>query len=48
MSELGSVERDYRTIRPDVRFGEALAVRGEDVADAEPAVHAWLIRIGLI
>jgi hypothetical protein len=28
--------------------GEGLAVRGEEVADAEPAVAEWLRRIGLL
>ncbi|MEV4627385.1 hypothetical protein AB0J90_13950 [Micromonospora sp. NPDC049523] len=29
-------------------IGEGLAVRGEEVADAEPAVEAWLRRVGLL
>jgi flavodoxin len=48
VSGLGSVERDYAASCRGATFGEALAVRGEEVADAGPAVEAWLRRIGLL
>lgn len=48
MSGLGTTERDYAASCPGARLGEGLAVRGEEVADAEPAVDAWLRRIGLL
>ena len=48
VSGLGSVERDYAASCRGAAFGEALAVRGEEVADADPAVEAWLRRIGLL
>ncbi|MET8150863.1 flavodoxin [Actinoplanes sp. NPDC049668] len=48
MSGLGSTERDYAASCPGAKLGEGLAVRGEEVADAEPAVAAWLRRIGLL
>ena len=48
MSGLGTTERDYAASCPAATLGEGLAVRGEDVADAGPAVQAWLRRIGLL
>jgi FMN-dependent NADH-azoreductase len=48
MSGLGSTERDYAASCPGATLGEGLAVRGEDVNDAGPAVESWLRRIGLI
>ncbi|MFC7535564.1 flavodoxin [Actinoplanes sp. GCM10030250] len=48
MSGLGTTERDYTASCPGARLGEGLAVRGEEVADAEPAVEAWLRRVGLL
>ncbi|KAB1138670.1 flavodoxin [Micromonospora sp. DT46] len=48
MSGLGTTERDYAVSCPGATLGEGLAVRGEDVADASPAVEAWLRRIGLL
>jgi len=48
MSGLGTTERDYAASCPGARLGEGLAVRGEEVADAQPAVEAWLSRIGLL
>lgn len=48
MSGLGTTERDYAASCPGARLGEGLAVRGEEVAGAEPAVAAWLRRIGLL
>jgi flavodoxin len=48
MSGLGTTERDYAASCPGATLGEGLAVRGEDVNDAGPAVESWLRRIGLI
>ena len=48
MSGLGTTERDYAASCRGATFGEALAVRGEEVAGAGPAVEAWLRRIGLL
>jgi flavodoxin len=48
MSGLGTTERDYAASCPGATVGEGLAVRGEQAADAEPAVEAWLRRIGLL
>ncbi|WP_285474120.1 flavodoxin [Actinoplanes sp. NBRC 101535] len=48
MSGLGNTERDYAASCPTAELGEGLAVRGEEAADAQPAVEAWLRRIGLL
>ncbi|MET3421276.1 flavodoxin [Actinoplanes tereljensis] len=48
MSGLGNTERDYAASCPGAKLGEGLAVRGEEVADAEPGVEAWLRRTGLL
>jgi hypothetical protein len=48
MSGLGNTERDYAASCPGAKLGVGLAVRGEEVGDAEPAVEAWLRRIGLL
>ena len=48
MSGLGTTDRDYAASCPGATLGESLAVRGEQAADAEPAVEAWLRRIGLL
>ncbi|RLP85380.1 flavodoxin [Micromonospora sp. CV4] len=48
MSGLGTTERDYAATCPGATLGEGLAVRGEEVADAEPDVTDWLRRIGLL
>ncbi|MFI7547482.1 flavodoxin [Actinoplanes sp. NPDC049599] len=48
MSGLGTTERDYTASCPGAKLGEGLAVRGEEVAAAGPAVEAWLRRIGLL
>jgi flavodoxin len=48
MSGLGTTERDYAASCPGATLGEGLAVRGEEAADAGPAVEAWLRRIGLL
>jgi flavodoxin len=48
MSGLGTTERDYTASCPGATLGEGLAIRGEEVAAAQPAVEAWLRRIGLL
>jgi len=48
MSGLGTTERDYTATCPGATLGEGLAVRGEEVAGAGPAVESWLRRIGLL
>jgi flavodoxin len=48
MSGLGTTERDYTASCPGATLGEGLAVRGEEAADAGPAVESWLRRIGLL
>ncbi|HEY6592983.1 MAG TPA: flavodoxin [Asanoa sp.] len=48
MSGLGTTERDYTSSCPGATLGEGLAVRGEEAADAGPAVQSWLSRIGLL
>ena len=44
MSGLGTTERDYAASCRGVALGEGLAVQGEEVGDAGPAVEAWLRR----
>ena len=48
MSGLGTTERDYTRSCRGATIGEGLAVRGETVRDAGPAVKAWLRRAGLL
>jgi FMN-dependent NADH-azoreductase len=48
MSGLGTTERNYATSCRGATLGEGLAVRGEEAADAGPAVESWLRRIRLI
>ena len=48
MSGIGSTERDYATSCPGSLIGEGLAVRGEEVNEAETEVDAWLQLIGLL
>ncbi|XVV10174.1 flavodoxin [Actinoplanes sp. CA-131856] len=48
MSGLGTTERDYAASCRGAKMGEGIAVRGEEVADAQPAVEDWLRRIGLL
>jgi len=47
MSGLGSSLRDYARSCPGATIREGLAVRGEEVRDAGPAVEAWVRRTGL-
>jgi len=48
MSGLGTAEDDYAASCPGARFGPGLAVRGERVRSAGPAVDSWLGRAGLL
>ncbi|MFC4006895.1 flavodoxin [Nonomuraea purpurea] len=48
MSGLGTTERDYAASCPGATLGEGLAVRGEEVADADAEVESWLRRVGLL
>jgi flavodoxin len=48
MSGLGTTEGDYARSCPGATIGEGLAVRGEEVRDAGPALEAWLRRTGLL
>ncbi|MFD1537822.1 flavodoxin [Nonomuraea guangzhouensis] len=47
MSGLGTTEADYAASCPGAALGQGLAVRGEQVTDAGPAIDAWLRRTGL-
>ncbi|MFL0395156.1 flavodoxin [Streptomyces albus] len=47
MSGLGTTERDYAASCPGATIAEGLAVRGEEVKDADTEVEAWLRRTGL-
>ncbi|MGH8571462.1 MAG: flavodoxin [Gammaproteobacteria bacterium] len=48
LSSLGTTERDYAASCPGATLREGLAVRGEAVADAGPAIESRLRRIGLL
>lgn len=48
MSGLGNTVRDYGRSCPGATIGEGLAVRGEEVRDAEADVESWLQRLGLL
>ncbi|MEV6174178.1 flavodoxin [Streptomyces sp. NPDC051954] len=48
MSRLGKTERDYAASCPGATIGEGLAVRGEEVREADAQVRAWLRRIGVL
>jgi flavodoxin len=45
VSGLGRTMEVYRQLAPGAVLGEGLAVRGEEAADAGPAVDEWLGRI---
>ncbi|MGW5634274.1 flavodoxin [Streptomyces sp. NPDC003832] len=47
MSGLGTTERDYDSSCPGAIIAEGLAVRGEEVKDADAEVETWLRRIEL-
>jgi flavodoxin len=48
MSGLGTTERDYTRSCQGATQGEGLAVLGEEVKDAGPAIEAWLRRTRLL
>jgi flavodoxin len=48
MSGLGTTARDYAASCPGATIAEGLAVRGEEVNEAEAAVQAWLQRLRLL
>lgn len=48
MSGLGTTERDYAASCPGATIGAGLAVRGEEVREAEADVASWLRRVGLL
>jgi Flavodoxin len=48
MSGLGRTEADYARSCRGAAIGEGLAVRGEEVREAQPAVESWLRAIGLL
>ena len=47
MSGLGTTEHDYAASCTGARFAEGLAVRGEEVDQADRNVKAWLQHVGL-
>jgi len=47
VSGIGSAPDVYEQACPGATIGEGIAVRGEEVAQAGPAVTAWLDRVGL-
>ena len=48
VSGLGNTIDDYTRLCPQSTIGEGLAVRGEEVRDAQADVQAWLQNIGLL
>ncbi|MCZ4513889.1 flavodoxin [Streptomyces sp. ActVer] len=48
MSGLGTTERDYAASCRGATIGEGLAVRGEEVRQADTEVRSWLRRIGAL
>ncbi|WP_405563473.1 hypothetical protein OG418_02355 [Streptomyces phaeochromogenes] len=48
MSGLGTTERDYAASCPGATIGEGLAVRGEEVREADAQVESWLRRVGVL
>jgi len=48
MSGLGTTVQEYKQAAPNAEIGPGLAVRGEDVQDAQEVVSDWLRRIGLL
>jgi flavodoxin len=48
MSGLGTTARDYAASCPGATFAEGLAVRGEQVNNADAEVQPWLERLGLL
>ncbi|MET0956154.1 MAG: flavodoxin, partial [Cryobacterium sp.] len=45
VSGLSGVDSDYAELCPGASIGEGLAVQGEEAAQAQPEVEAWLGRI---
>lgn len=48
MSGLGTTERDYTASCRGATIGEGLAVRGEEVRQADAQVESWLRRVGVL
>ncbi len=48
VSGLGTVVRDYTAACRGAVIGEGLAVKGEEVQEANPTVESWLRRINLL
>jgi flavodoxin len=48
MSGLGTTPEDYAASCRGARIGKGLAVQGEKARTSEPAVEAWLRRVGLL
>lgn len=48
MSGLGTAERDYAASCRGAAIAAGLAVRGEEVNDARPAIESWLRQNGLL
>jgi flavodoxin len=48
MSGLGTTREDYAALCRGARIGKGLAVQGEKARHSEPAVEAWLRRVGLL
>lgn len=48
MSGLGTTERDYAESCRGATIAEGLAIRGEEVQGAQPAVETWLRATGLL
>jgi flavodoxin len=48
VSGLGRAPAEYARTRPGATVGEGLAVRGEEVRQADAAVSSWLRRVGLL
>ncbi|MET8291917.1 hypothetical protein ABZV80_43325 [Streptomyces sp. NPDC005132] len=46
MGGLGTTKRDYTASRAGATFAEGLAVKGEEVGEAEGYIAAWLQRVG--
>ena len=48
VSGMGSARTDYQAMCPDSTVGEGLAIRGEEVRDAQNDINRWLQGIGLL
>jgi flavodoxin len=48
VSGMGTVRSDYQDMCPDSTVGDGLAIRGEEVGDAQPDIDRWLQGIGLL